>query len=87
MSAEILDKTTAYTNLASAIVLLAVEDYRDARLELSKNPNSKRAKRRLAKATRFFQSSWGEQLCFGKADYILEKLQKEGNNESICTNN
>ncbi len=80
MSAEFFDKTTAYTNLASAIVLLAVEDYRDARLELSKNPKSRKAKRRLNKLTKFFQSSWAEQLCFGKADYIFEKLQKEGDN-------
>ena len=78
MTAEIFDKTTAYTNLASAIVIQAVEEYRQAQLELSKNPKSRKAKGRLKKLTRFFKSAWGNELCLGRADYILDRLQKEG---------
>lgn len=80
MTAEIFDKTTAYTNLASAVVIQAVEEYRAAKLELSKNPNSRKAKGRLKKLTRFFESPWGNELCLGRADYILDRLQKEGEN-------
>ena len=78
MNAEIIDKTTAYTNLASAIVVQAVEEYREAQLELSKNPKSRRAKGRIKRLTQFFKSPWGDELCLGRADFILDKLQKEG---------
>jgi hypothetical protein len=77
MSAEIIDKTTAYTNLALAIVLLAAEDYREAQWQLSQNPHDKKARDELKRLTRFFKSQWGEELCLGRADYILDKLQKE----------
>lgn len=77
MNAEILNKTTAYTNLASAVVIQAVEEYREAQLELSKNPKSRKAKGRLKKLRRFFESDWGNELCLGRAEYILDRLQKE----------
>lgn len=80
MNAEIIDKTTAYTNLASAIVLQAVEDYRNAQFELSKNPYDRSAVKELRRLTRFFRSQWGEELCLGRADYILEQLKKEAEN-------
>ena len=78
MNAEILNKTTAYTNLASAVVVQAVEEYRAAQLELSENPKSRRANGRLKRLTRFFKSPWGDELCLGRSDYILDRLQKEG---------
>ena len=47
-----------YENLANAIVLTAVEDYRKALKKYSRNPDSKSAKAEVDSLERFFRSQW-----------------------------
>lgn len=64
-----------YEYLAMAIVEQAANDYR-------------KQMKHHGKATaieRFFRSEWGNLLCFGKADLILEKLQDEQIRRKIQT--
>ena len=47
-----------YEELANAIILQAVKDYREALRLLSMNPNDKSAKRDQRNIERFFRSEW-----------------------------
>ena len=57
----------AYEYLAIAIVIQAAEDYRRKMKRYGEAPEIEI----------FFNSEWGNLLCFGKADLILEKLKDE----------
>jgi hypothetical protein len=50
--------TTPYENLANAIVLQAVKDYRDALKRLKKKPQNKAAMADAMECERFFRSPW-----------------------------
>lgn len=56
-----------YDYLAIAIAQQAAHDYRKKIKKYGKAPD----------IVRFFKSEWGDLLCFGKADVILEKLKDE----------
>lgn len=74
-----------YEDLANAIVLQAVSDYRRAIKELKKDPNcqykisgdtwyhGKRVKREVLK---FFRSSWFEYLTSVNAEMLIKKLEE-----------
>lgn len=51
-----------YVNLAHAIVIMAVEDYRAALKELKKVPGNRNAARRKKECEQFFSSSWCKSL-------------------------
>ena len=57
-----------YKYLAIAIVQQAAQDYRRKMKKRGTAPD----------IVKFFKSEWGNLLCFGKADLILEKLKDEG---------
>ena len=63
-----------YELLAMAVVNQAAEDYRRA-LKSSALHGGKTTD--AIALERFFLSEWGDLLCFGMGDLILEKLQKE----------
>lgn len=56
-----------YGYLAIAIVEQSAKDYRKKIKRYGKAPD----------IVKFFHSDWGNLLCFGKADLILEKLKDE----------
>ncbi len=56
-----------YKYLAIAIVVQAATDYRRKMKRYGEAPEIER----------FFRSDWGNLLCFGNADLILEKLKDE----------
>ena len=56
-----------YKYLAIAIVTQAAQDYRRKMKKRGTAPD----------IVRFFKSEWGNLLCFGKADVILERLKDE----------
>lgn len=66
-----------YEQLANAIVLQAVRDYRTALKRLSKNPRSKDALAVKDECERFFRSSWYENLTSVDAEYLIRKLNEE----------
>ena len=68
-----------YENLANAIVLTAVEDYRKALKRYSRNLNSKSAKAEVDSLERFFRSQWYSILTFVEGEFLIRKLRAEYN--------
>ena len=62
--------TDPYENLANAIVLQAVKDYRDALKRLKKKPGNQTAER-------FFRSGWYKALTSVDGEYLIQKLREE----------
>ena len=66
---------TAYENLANAIVLKAVDDYRKALKGVGYGRFS--AEQVIEEVERFFRSHYFEFLTKVKGDYLIEQLKKE----------
>lgn len=66
-----------YEDLANAIVLLAVKDYRDALKKLMKYPRHESAKHTKAEVERFLRSDWYRELTALEPEIILRKLKEE----------
>ena len=69
--------TEPYENLANAIVLLAVKDWRGAMGKLKKRPRHKPALKKKEEGERFFRSEWFEELTGVEGSIILRKLKEE----------
>lgn len=69
--------TDAYENLANAIILSAVKDYRRALRLLSKNPHSRSAMTAVHEMERFFRSDWYETLTSVDGEMLIRKLREE----------
>jgi len=61
-----------YTNLANAVILLAVKDYRQKKV-----PEDKAVKTRKLECERFFRSGWFEVLTSLDGEVLLDKLYQE----------
>ena len=68
---------TPEENLANAIVLSAVRDYRGALKRLARNPGSEYAKREVSDLERFFRSGWYSVLTDVDGEYLIERLRAE----------
>ena len=68
-----------YENLANAIVLSAVEDYRKALKKYSRNLNNKSAKAEVDSLERFFRSQWYSVLTSVEGEFLIQKLRAEYN--------
>lgn len=68
-----------YENLANAIVLSAVDDYRRALRRLSKNPDSKMALADVESLESFFRSSWYAALTSVEGEFLIRKIRVEYN--------
>lgn len=66
-----------YEELANAIILQAVKDYRDALGMLTKNPNSISANRDKSDCERFFLGKWFSELTAIDGKQLMSKLQRE----------
>ena len=66
-----------YENLANAIILQAVKDYRAAGEKLKRNPKNKDAKLMVEDCERFFCSDWFGQLTSVDGKRLMKKLQEE----------
>ena len=66
-----------YENLANAIILLAVEDYRKALLTLSLNPHNRSAQYECRSIESFFRSGWFGVLTRFDPDLLIKKLKAE----------
>jgi hypothetical protein len=69
--------TTPYENLANAIILMAVKDYRSALKKLKKRPNYEPAKIIKNEVERFFRSDWYRELTAVEPEILLLKLKEE----------
>lgn len=68
---------TPYENLANAIILQAVKDYRDALKKLEKRPNYEPAKIIKNEVERFFRSGWYRELTSIDGNILIKKLKSE----------
>lgn len=66
-----------YQNLANAIVLSAVKDYRDALKKLKKKQNNKLAADERDDIERFFRSGYFAILTEIDPEYLIDRLNKE----------
>lgn len=66
-----------YEELANAIILQAVKDYREALRLLSMNPNDKSAQRDKTSIERFFRSEWFSILTDLNGELLMKKLKEE----------
>ena len=66
-----------YENLANAIVLQAVKDWRAARKKLKKRPKNEEAKLMVKDCEDFFRSDWFTALIDVDGEVLLRKLQEE----------
>ncbi len=69
--------TDPWENLANAIILQAVEDYREARKKHKKRPKNEEAKLMIADCEAFFRSDWFTALTNIDGEALLRKLQEE----------
>lgn len=66
----------AYENLANAIVLSAVEDYKAALIHLKKHPDSMAAQDEVRRHEKFFYSDWYAMLTDLDPGYLIPKMKK-----------
>lgn len=66
-----------YENLANAIILQAVKDYRKALRKLNRNSQNKDAKRTVSDVERFFRSDWYKALTSVDGELLIKKLREE----------
>lgn len=66
-----------YEELANAIVLCAVKDYRKARKQLKKHPWDAHPRMVVRECEEFFLSGWFQTLTSVDGSVLLEKLQEE----------
>ena len=66
-----------YFELANAIILQAVKDYRDLWTVLSANPKDRKAKRELKKSEEFFPSTYFTTLTDLDGAKLLEDIQDD----------
>ena len=69
--------TDPYEQLANAIILQAVKDYRDALKKLKKRPRYDPAKDMVSEVERFFRSDWYRELTSVDGEILIKKLQAE----------
>ena len=66
-----------YENLANAIILKAVKDYRKALKKQSKRLKYDPAMQTISEVERFFRSDWFEQLTSLDGEMLIIKLRAE----------
>ncbi len=66
-----------YENLANAIVLSAVYDYRDALKKLYRSRKNAEAEATKAECERFFRSQWYQTLTSVDGEMLIQKLNEE----------
>jgi len=73
---KIVGEREAYEDLANAIVVTAVQDYKHALVRLKRHPESESAKRDVERLEKFFFSEWYELLTNLDPSYLIRKLKE-----------
>lgn len=66
-----------YQELANAIVMQAVKDYRIALLHSKKRPDNNGYQIEVASLERFFRSGWFGELTSINAEYLIRRVNEE----------
>lgn len=73
---KVVSEREAYENLANAIVLSAVNDYKSALIRQKRNPDSVSAAEDVKHLEKFFYSDWYEMLTNLDASYLIRKMKE-----------
>lgn len=73
---KLVGSERGYEDLANAIVLSGVEDYKRALIRLKRDPDSEYAKRAVREGEEFLYSPWFEMLTNVDPGYIDRKLKE-----------
>lgn len=76
------ENMVCYENLANAIILQAVKDYKWALHQLDVNPKNRDAMHEKERLERFFHSPWYEALTDLDADRLIEGVQERVRQEA-----
>ncbi|MBQ9644197.1 MAG: hypothetical protein IJV26_09195 [Lachnospiraceae bacterium] len=68
---------SGWEDLAQAIIMKAVDDYRAARRRVRHFPDQKGAQATIREVERFFRSEWFEQLTDLDGEMLIRKLKEE----------
>lgn len=71
------DSYNPYEQLANAIVLSAVKDYREAISKLARGRKNQNAEMLRDECLRFFRSGWFKTLTNVDPEYLIRKLDEE----------
>ena len=66
-----------YQELANAIVMQAVKDYRTSLLHSKKRPDNKGHQIEVASLERFFRSGWFGELTSLNSEYLIRRVNEE----------
>lgn len=69
----------SYTELANAIIIQAVKDYRKALKTLKRYPHYEPARAMVAEVEEFFRSDWYRVLTSVDGDMLIRKIRREIN--------
>ena len=72
-----MSNITIYEDLANAIILQAVKDYRMALKSLKANSRNRAAQADKTEIERFFRSQWYSALTSVDGEMLIRSLQKE----------
>lgn len=75
-----------HENLATAIVLLAVSDYRKALKRIEKMPDDVDTGIEISDIERFFKSEWFDLLSPLDGNFLIDKLRREAKDTKACGN-
>ena len=70
------DDKKEWEDLANAIIMLAVKDYKHALLRQKRHPDSEKAQEEIRKQERFFYSDWFETLTNIEPSYLIRKMKE-----------
>ena len=73
---KVVGEKEAWEDLANAIILSAVRDYKRALLHLKRNPDSQSAIRAVEREEQFFYNSWFEVLTDLDPSYLIRKMKE-----------
>ena len=69
----------SYTELANAIIIQAVKDYRKALKTLNRHPRYEPARAMVTEVEDFFRSEWYRTLTSVDAEMLMRKIRREIN--------
>lgn len=69
----------SYTELANAIIIQAVKDYRKALKTLKRHPRYEPARAMVTEVEEFFHSDWYRVLTSVDGDMLIRKIRREIN--------
>ncbi len=71
------DNHEAWEDLANAVILTAVDDYKSELVHFIRNPNSEEAKESVSQAEKFFYSDWFDTLSNLDGPTLARKIKEK----------